>query len=153
LQVNEVALTKSTTEEVFGGMCTALRKLLPYDRAGLSLYEPDRDRLKIVALYGPHENSIFRLGHLLDRKTSQTGWAFDHQTYIIRRDLAREVRFPSDKLTIDEGYRSLCSVPLIVRGNSIGVVTVISARRTSFREAMLVLFKKSRITSLLRSIL
>ena len=132
LQVNELALTKSTTEEVFGGMCTALRRLLPYDRAGLSLYDPDRDSLKIVALYGPHENSVFRLGHLLDRKTSQTGWVFEHQTYIIRRDLAKEVRFPSDKLTIDEGYRSLCSVPLIVRGNSIGVVTVVSARKSEF---------------------
>jgi formate hydrogenlyase transcriptional activator len=132
LHVNEVALTKSTAEELFGGMCTALRRLLPYDRAGLSLYDPDRDSLKIVALYGPHENSIFRLGHLLDRKTSQTGWVFEHQTYIIRRDLAKEVRFLSDKLTIDEGYRSLCSVPLIVRGNSIGVVTVLSAKKSEF---------------------
>jgi formate hydrogenlyase transcriptional activator len=132
LQVNETALTKSTTEELFTGMCTALGKLLPYDRAGLSLYDPDHDSLKIVALYGPHENSIFRLGHLLDRKTSQTGWVFQHQTHMIRRDLAKEIRFPADKLTIDEGYRSLCSVPLIVRGNSIGVVTVISARKNEF---------------------
>jgi len=132
LQVNEVALTGSTTEELFGGMCAALRRLLPYDRAGLSLYDPDCDSLKIVALYGPHENSIFRLGHLLDRKTSQTGWVFEHQTYIIRRDLAKEVRFPADRLTINEGYRSICSVPLIVRGNSIGVVSVLSRRKSDF---------------------
>ena len=41
LQVNEVALTKSTTEELFAGLCSALRRLLAYDRAGLSLYDPD----------------------------------------------------------------------------------------------------------------
>jgi formate hydrogenlyase transcriptional activator len=132
LQVNEAALTKSTTEELFGGMCTALRSLLSYDRAGLSLYDPDQDGLKIVALCGPHEDSIFRLGHLLDRKTSQTGWVFEHQTYIIRRDLGKEIRFPTDKLTVKEGYRSVCSVPLIVRGNSIGVVSVLSARKNEF---------------------
>ena len=62
----------------------------------------------------------------MDRKTSQTGWVFEHQTYIIRRDLGKEVFFPTDKLTINEGYRSLCSIPLIVRGNSIGVVSVLS---------------------------
>jgi putative methionine-R-sulfoxide reductase with GAF domain len=132
LQVNQVALTKSNTEERFAGMCAALRKLLSYDRAGLSVYDPEHDSLKIVALYGPHENSTFRPGRLLDRKTSQTGWVFDHQTHMIRRDLANEVRFPADKLTIDEGYRSLCSVPLIVWGNSIGVVTILSERKNEF---------------------
>lgn len=132
LHVNEVALSKSTTEELFGGMCAALKRLLPYDRAGLSLYDPERDSLKIVALYGPHENSVFRLGHLLDRKTSQTGWVFENQTHIIRRDLSKEVRFAADKLTIDEGYRSLCSVPLIARGNTIGVVTILSEGKNEF---------------------
>ena len=132
LQVNEAALTKSTTEELFAGLCSALRRLLAYDRAGLSLYDLDQDGLKIVALYGRHENSIFRPGQLLDRKTSQTGWVFEHQTHIIRRDLGKEIRFPTDKLTINEGYRSVCSVPLIVRGNSIGVVSVLSARKNEF---------------------
>ncbi|HXW89436.1 MAG TPA: GAF domain-containing protein [Terriglobales bacterium] len=131
-RVNEVALTKSTTEELFAGTCETLRKLLPYDRAGLTLYDPEHDSLKIVAIYGPHENSIFRLGHLLHRKTSQTGWVFEHQTYIIRRDLAKQIRFPDDKLTVDEGYRSMCSVPLIVWGNSIGVVTLVSAQKNEF---------------------
>jgi hypothetical protein len=34
LQVNEVAITKSTAQELFGGLCTALQRVLPYDRAG-----------------------------------------------------------------------------------------------------------------------
>ena len=132
LRVNKVALAKSTTEELFGSMCTALKRLLPYDRAGLSLYDPDHDSLMIAALHGPHEGSVFRVGHHLERKSSQTGWVFEHQTRIIRRDLTKEIRFPADKLTIDEGYRSLCSVPLIVWGRSIGVVTIISARKNEF---------------------
>jgi formate hydrogenlyase transcriptional activator len=132
LQVNQVALTKSTVEELFAGMCEALGKLLSYDRAGLSLYDLEHDSLKIAALYGPHENSVFRLGYLLSRKTSQTGWVFDHQTHIIRRDLAKEVHFPADIFTIDEGYRSLCSVPLVIGKNTIGVVTILSARKNEY---------------------
>jgi len=132
LQVNEVALAKSTAGDLFTGMCDVLAKLLSFDRAGLSVYDPERDSLKIVALYGHHENSVFRPGRLLDRETTQTGWVFDNKTQIIRRDLPNEVRFPADRVTIDEGYRSLCSVPLIVWGNSIGVVTTLSERKNEF---------------------
>ena len=129
LQVNEVALTKSTTEELFQGMCVALKKMVPYDRAGLSLYDPHDDGLKIVAINVPPENSIFRVGRLLDRKATQTGWVFEHKATMLRRDLAKEFRFPADKDIVDDGYHSLCSVPLIVQGNSIGVVTVLGARK------------------------
>lgn len=129
LQVNQVALSNFTTESVFQGMCVTLRDMVPYDRAGLSLYDPDNDALKIVCIYGAYENSIFCLGHLLNRKTSQAGWVFEHKTALIRGDLAKEFRFPTDKDTMDEGYHSLCAVPLVVHGNGIGVVTVVGARR------------------------
>jgi hypothetical protein len=62
----------------------------------------------------------------------ETGWVFENQSHIIRRDLPKEVRFTADKLTIDEGYHSLCSVPLIARGNTIGVVTILGKRKNEF---------------------
>jgi formate hydrogenlyase transcriptional activator len=132
LEANNAALTKSTSEELFNAMCVALKEVLPFDRAGLTLYDPDHDCLKIVALYGPFENSFFRVGDLLGRKTSQNGWTFEHRMKTIRRDLAKELEFPSDKRTLEEGFRSLCSVPLIVRGDSIGVVAVVAARQNQF---------------------
>jgi len=127
-KASELALTKSTAEAVFQGICGLLKEFVPYDRAGLSLYDPDQDCLKIVDIYGPHENSIFRVGHLLGRKTCQTGWVFENQQTLFRRDLAADTKFPSDRRIIDEGYRSICSVPLVIRGSSIGVLTVIGSR-------------------------
>lgn len=129
LQVNEAALTSSTAEGVFHAMCQALKSVVPYDRAGLSLYDPDHDALKIVGIYGPHERSVFRVGHLLNRKSTQTGWVFEHKTRLFRRNLAKELRFATDQQVVDEGYLSLCSVPLVVQGNSIGVVSVLGARK------------------------
>jgi formate hydrogenlyase transcriptional activator len=129
LKVNELGVTTSTTEDLFQGVCGVLKDVVPYDRAGLSLYDPDHDGLRIVGIYGPHENSIFRIGHVLNPKTSQTGWVFEQKTTLFRRDLEKESRFPGDKRVVDEGYRSLCSVPLVVRGHSIGVVTVLAARK------------------------
>lgn len=129
LRVTEIALTNSTPEGVFQGTCKALKGIVPYDRAGISLYDPDQDGLKIVDTYGPHETSIFKVGHVIDRKTTQTGWVFDHQTRMFRRNLAKDQRFPGDKCIMDEGYYSLCSVPLVVFGACIGVLTVLAARK------------------------
>jgi GAF domain len=124
----EIALTQCTAEAVFQGVCGVLKEVVPYDRAGLSLYDPDHDSLKIVDIFGPHENSIFRVGHLLGRKNCQTGWVFENKQMLFRRDLAAESKFPGDRRIIDEGYRSICSVPLVVRGNGIGVLSVIASR-------------------------
>ena len=129
LKASEIARTNSTMEEVFQGICSVLRSVVPYDRAGLSLYDPDHDGLKIVDVYGPHENSIFRIGHLLSRNASQTGWVFENKQSMFRGDIAAEVRFPGDRKIVDEGYRSICSVPLVVRGNSIGVLSVLGAQK------------------------
>lgn len=128
-KASEIALTKCTAEAVFQGICGVLQQVVPYDRAGLSLYDPDHDGLKIVDIFGPHENSIFRVGHLLGRKTCQTGWVFENKRTLFRRDLAAEAKFPSDRRIIDEGYRSICSVPLVVRDTSIGVLSVIGSRQ------------------------
>jgi formate hydrogenlyase transcriptional activator len=128
-KASEIALTKGTPEAIFQGICGVLKEVVPYDRAGLSVYDPDHDSLRIIDIFGPHENSIFRVGHLLGRKTCQTGWVFENKQTLFRPDLAAEFKFPSDGRIIDEGYRSICSVPLVVRGNSIGVLSVIGSRQ------------------------
>ena len=129
LKVNEVALTTSTPQGLFQGLCAVLNDVVPYDRAGLSLYDPDQDGLRIVGVHGPHDNSIFTVGHMLNRKNTQTGWVFEHKTMLFRRDLEKDFRFLSDKRIVDEGYRSICSVPLVVRGSSVGVLSIIGSRR------------------------
>jgi len=148
LKVNQVALTSSTTGAVFQEMCAVLRTLVPYDRAGISLYDPEADALRLVATVGPHENSVFRVGHLLGRKDTQTGWTFEHQEKSVRRDLRKESRFPYDRHTADEGYKSLVSVPLVLRGNSVGVVNLIGARSNQFslRDAEIVQEVSNQIT-------
>lgn len=110
-------------------MCVLLKNIIPYERAGLSLYDPDQDSLRITEIFGPHENSMFRVGRLLDRATTQTGWVFDHKTALFRRDLGNDMRFPGDKKVVEEGYHCICSVPLVVRGSSFGVISVLASRK------------------------
>lgn len=132
LATNQVALTQSTLDAVFAGMCKALKRLVPYERAGLTLYDPEHDSLKIAALYGAYRDSSFHVGDLLGRKCSQNGWTFEYKLPTIRRDLPNDCRFASERQTAKEGFRSLCSVPLVIRGASIGVMTVVGVRKNQF---------------------
>jgi transcriptional regulator with GAF, ATPase, and Fis domain len=129
LQVNEVALTRRTAPAIFHGMCAVLKSLVPCDRALLSLYDSACDDLQIVDAYGPRTNSFFHIGQRLSRNETQTGWAFEHKATMFRGDLVKERKFSLDEEAVEEGYVSVCTVPLLVWGRSIGVVTVASARK------------------------
>ncbi len=94
LEVNKAAITQPVPEGVFRGMCEAVKRVMPYDRAGLTLYEPGEDAFKLVARHGSFPDSFFRIGVMLDRKESHDGWALEHQSTIIRRDLETERQFP-----------------------------------------------------------
>lgn len=129
LEVNKIVLTTAAPEKVFQGMCRVLERLVIFERALLSVYDADGDALKIVDVYGAEQNTIFRMGHMLSRKATQTGWTFEHNKVFLRRNLAKEYRFPIDKVAMDEGFFSVCSVPLFVHGTNRGVVTVAAAKK------------------------
>jgi transcriptional regulator with GAF, ATPase, and Fis domain len=53
---------------------------------------------------------------------------------VLRRNIETERQFPVEEHTLSEGLRSYCAIPLIARGNSIGVVTVLSFRKGQFSD-------------------
>lgn len=148
LKVNRIALTTTSPETVFQGMCRVLKRVVLYDRAVLSVYDTDDDALRILDIYGADESTFFRVGQLLSRDATQSGWTFDHNRALLRRNLAKEYRFPIDKIAMDEGYFSVCSVPLLVRGTSMGVVTVAGTKRSklSLSDAEIVQQLSNQIT-------
>ena len=128
LKVNEIARTRSTTAAVFNGMCGVMRNMVPCDLTLLSLYDSECDDLQVVNVYGSRSESFFHVGRHLDRKSTQTGWAFEHKVAMFRADLAKQSRSPVDEAAVKEGYVACCAVPLVVCGDSIGVVTIAAAR-------------------------
>jgi len=132
LQVNQAAITRPTPQDVFRGMCVSLKRAIPYDRAGLTLYEPEEDTLKVAAVDGSRADSFFRIGSAINRKESPHGWAFERQIAVIRRDIEKERQFAIEDRTLSEGLRSYCAVPLIVRGSIIGVVSILSFRTKQY---------------------
>src|SRR6266567_6757696 len=93
LEVNQAVTTQPGINEVFRGTCQAVKKVLPYDRIGLSLYAPEKGALKLVASEGCSPDSFYRVGLMLDCKETHHGWVFQHKKAIVRRDLQKEMEF------------------------------------------------------------
>jgi hypothetical protein len=49
-----------------------------------------------------------------------------------RRDLQKEIEFQIEQQNVIEGIRSYCAVPLIVRGESLGVMIILSSQKNCY---------------------
>lgn len=134
-EINRRAITEPGLNQIFAGTCGALRQVLPYDRMGFSLYAPEQEGLRLTAADGPGPDSFFQVGLMLDCKASHHGWVFQHQKPILRRDLRVELEFEVEQHNVDEGIRSYCAVPLIARGESVGVIISLSSQKNRYSNA------------------
>lgn len=132
LEVNQAAITQPGINEVFSGACQALKKVLPFDRMGLSLYAPEKRALKLAATEGCSPDSFYRTGLMLECKETHHGWVFQHKKAMVRRDLQQEIEFQIEQRNVTEGIRSYCAVPLIVRGDSLGVMIILSCQKNRY---------------------
>jgi formate hydrogenlyase transcriptional activator len=124
LEINNAIITNLTRDTLFQSVSETLRQVIDFDRSALAFYEPTTDCLRYVAFTGSPR--LFRIGDEVKRANSILGWAFDHQQPIVRGNLEDEQQYPNERKLIDEGMRSHCVAPLIVRGKSIGTLSIAS---------------------------
>jgi len=78
-------------------------------------------------------SDYFQTGLEMGRAETSAGWVFDHQQPL-RRNLEEEQQFANEKRLRAEGLRWLCAVPLILRGKSIGTLSVVSREKDPYSE-------------------
>ncbi len=135
LEINNAIITNLSQEDLLDAICEALQRVLPVSRGALTLYQPDRDTLRIVAVSGEWTSDYFRVGSELDRKETYSGWVFDHQRPMLREDLEVGARNLIERRLLAEGVRSFCVVPLILRGKPLGTLNIASENRQQYSEA------------------
>jgi formate hydrogenlyase transcriptional activator len=124
LEVNNAIISNLTQDALLHSTSEALKRILPFDRAALTLYDPEADVLRILALEGRIDSAHFKAGTPIGRKDSHVGWAFDNQRTHLRVDLEKDREYPVENRLYEEGVRSLCTAPLVVAGQSIGTLTI-----------------------------
>ena len=136
LDINNAIVTKLSRDDLLASACAALVKVVSFDRLALSLYDAEINGLRIVARAGSYERGDYTpIGRILDLHDSPAGEAFLRQQPIIRRDLSAERQNASEERAYGHGFQSLCALPLVVRGKSIGAITVGSLSRSQYGES------------------
>src|SRR5690348_17352909 len=135
LEINNAIITNLTQEALLGSISSAMRRVLTFDGAALTLYIPERDSFRYMAVESGAFSDYLRAGREFSRTDSIAGWAFDHQVAVMRCDLEKEQQYPNDRVLIREGIRSDCLVPLIVGGNCIGTLNVGSKAKNQYVES------------------
>jgi formate hydrogenlyase transcriptional activator len=134
LGINNAIITNLTRDSLFDAVCTALERIVPVYRAAISLFDPEKGTLRIYALSREWKTEFFRVGTEVGRSESHSGWVMDHRRPLIRRDLEAEREFAIEQRLLDEGIRSYCAVPLVLRGTVIGTMNVGSDAKNRYSE-------------------
>jgi len=134
LDVNNAIISNLTEDALLRSISEALGRVVPFDRAALTLHDPATDTLRILALSGRLPPRSYPVGMALDRKDSHVGWVFENRRTLLRRDLEKERQFTPEHRLYEEGVRSLCTAPLVLGDRCIGTLTLGSTTPNQFTE-------------------
>jgi formate hydrogenlyase transcriptional activator len=134
LQINNAIITNLTQQALLHSISEALHPVISFDRCAITLYQPDRDSFRFLAVEGELLSDYFRTGLELSRNETCGSWVFDHQRPLVRRDLEKEQQYPNERRLAAEGVQSMCVVPLALQGKCIGLLSVVSQQRDRYSD-------------------
>ena len=135
LDINNAIVSKLTREELFTAIAEVLARVIQFDRLALAMHDPEFDVLRLVTYAGPYRREDYTpVGRVLDLNDSPAGRAFLSQKPVLRRDLESERQTSSEQRAYGHGFRSLCALPVTVRGRRIGAITVGSLVKNQYAE-------------------
>ncbi|MCH7761346.1 sigma 54-interacting transcriptional regulator [candidate division TA06 bacterium] len=125
LEVNNAIIANLDKERLFDAVAQSLHRILTFDRASITLYEPVKDSFMVYALAGAIPPKQFvPIGTEFPRQGSHLQSVLDQREPLIRYDLEKEERIGAEEQLLKEGIRSYVSVPLMVKGWATGVLSV-----------------------------
>ena len=134
LQINNAIITNLTQQALLHSISEALHPVISFDRCAITLYQPERDSFRFLAVEGELLSDYFQTGLELSRNETCGSWVFDHQRPLVRRDLEKEQQYPNERRLAAEGIQSMCVVPLALQGKCIGLLSVVSQQRDRYSD-------------------
>jgi len=134
LQINNAIITNLTQQALLHSISGALHPLFPLDRCAITLYQPERDSFRFLAVEGELLSDYFKTGLELGRNETCGGWVFETLRPLVRRDLEKEQQYLNERRLAAEGIRSLCVAPLIFQGKCIGTLSLVSREKDRYSD-------------------
>jgi formate hydrogenlyase transcriptional activator len=134
LQINNAIITNLTQQALLHSISEALLRVVSFDRCAITLYQPERDSFRFLAVEGDLFSDYFRAGQEDRRNETCASWVFDHQLPLLRHDLEKEQEYANERRLVAEGIHSLCALPLVFQGKCIGTLGLISREKNRYSD-------------------
>jgi len=134
LQINNAIVTNLTQLALLHSISEALHRVVSFDRCAITLYQPERDTFRFLAVEGDLHSDYFRAGLEDCRGETCVGWVFEHQQPLVRRDLQKEWEYANERRLAAEGIQSMCALPLAFQGKCIGTLSLVSLEKARYSD-------------------
>jgi formate hydrogenlyase transcriptional activator len=134
LQINNAIITNLTQRTLLHSISEALHRVISFDRCAITLYEPERDTFRFLAVEGDLLSDYFRAGLEDSRNETCANWVFDHRRPLVRRDLEKEQEYANERRLVAEGIQSMCVLPLVFQGKCIGTLSLVSRNKDRYSD-------------------
>jgi formate hydrogenlyase transcriptional activator len=132
LEVNNMLISNLNLRELVSEISICLRRVIPHELAGLALYDPATEQLRVAAMDFPANEDLFAEGEIIPLDDNPGGLAFTTRQTIVSNK--REATDPLGKRFAAAGVKSSCIVPLISHDKVLGILGVSSLRENAFNE-------------------
>jgi formate hydrogenlyase transcriptional activator len=134
LQINNAIITNLTQQALLHSISEALHPVFPFGRCAITLYQPERDSFRFLAVEGDLLSDYFKTGLELSRNETCGGWVYEHLRPLVRRDLEKEQQYLNERRLATEGIQSMCVVPLVSQGKCIGTLSLVSREKDRYSD-------------------
>jgi len=130
LEINNTLVSNLNIRELISAISMCLNRVLPHDAAGLALYDPAINKLRVTALEFPAYDDVFIEDEIVDLEGTAGGLAFTTREPVLRTN--GDLAGPVGKRT---GLKSSCTVPLISHNKTLGILGVSSFKEGAFTDS------------------
>jgi len=130
LEINNTLVSNLNLRELMSPISTCLRRVMPHDAAGLAIYDPKINKLRVTAFEFPTHDDVFIEDEIIELDGTAGGLAFS-----TRQPVLRETDDMPTPVGRRAGLKASCTVPLISRDRVLGVLGIASFREKAFTEA------------------
>ncbi len=124
LEVTNVLNSQRDTDSLWRAITEQIRQVMPWERAGVTLYNADTDTFRFLAVETTMPVRVLQRDAVIPRAGSAVGWVYDHRRIHIRPNLHRERLFLEDDFYVQEGLGRMINLPLMLRDTCLGTLNI-----------------------------
>ena len=124
LEVTNVLNSQPDTEHLWKAIAGHLKQVIPWERAGITLYHPDIDSFRFYALETSMPLVRLKSDAVIPREGSALGWVYENRKMHVRPYLQQKREFLEDTFYFEEGLGRMINLPLLVGDNCLGSLNI-----------------------------